>query len=747
MPDATPDISLVAAERPAVAGSALLAGFAAALFASAFLVFSVQPVVSRLVLPKLGGSPAVWNTCVCFFQAALLLGYGYAHLTAGRLRPRAQVALHAAVLAAGLAFMPLSLGAGAPPAEDSPIGWLLAQLAFGVGVPFVALAATAPMLQVWFARTAHPHARDPYFLYAASNVGSLLALLGYPVLIETTLDLSDQALLWSAGFAVTAGAVLACGVAALRNAAVAPAPVVRTSAEPATAVPLAERLRWVALAFVPSALMLAVTTHITTDIAAVPLFWVAPLAVYILTFVLAFARRPLLTRRALLVPQGAALAVTGALGIGVAPNALALLAPPVAFALTAAVCHAELAERRPEVRHLTGYFLLISAGGALGGLFNALLAPVLFPIPLEYPLLLVAACLLRPPQAALPALERAARALRLDVAFPVAVLALALAVLWVANPAGAAGQHRAARLAATLLAGAVLLWFSGRRAPFALLMAGCLLVPGLVGFDADTPVVARGFFGVHRVRLLPAEDLVALQHGTTMHGLQGTRPGEELTPFGYYHRAGPFGRVFAALARRPEPVSAVGVLGLGTGSLGCYARPGEAWTFHEIDPVVERLARDGRWFRFMAGCGNDPAVVLGDARVTLANTGNRYDVLVVDVFSSDGVPVHLLTREALALYFARLKPGGLVVFHVSNRYLDLVPVVARLAADAGAPARHLRAVPAVPSRRETGAEVVAVAAPGGDLDALAADGWGVPRPGPVLWTDERSDILGVVRWR
>ena len=222
---------------------------------------------------------------------------------------------------------------------------------------------------------------------------------------------------------------------------------------------------------------------------------------------------------------------------------------------------------------------------------------------------------------------------------------------------------------------------------------------------AHTPLVARSFFGVHRVRLVPAADLVVLQHGTTFYGMQSTRPGEELTPLGYYHRAGPFGRFFAALARRPEPVSAVGVLGLGTGVLGCYARPGEAWTFHEIDPVVERLARDGRWFRFMAGCGNDPAVVLGDARVTLANTGNRYDVLVVDVFSSDGVPAHLLTREALALYFARLKPGGVVLFHVSNRYLDLVPVVARLAADAGPAPAHValrRAFPAGERRRSGG---------------------------------------------
>jgi hypothetical protein len=320
-------------------------------------------------------------------------------------------------------------------------------------------------------------------------------------------------------------------------------------------------------------------------------------------------------------------------------------------------------------------------------------------------------------------------------------------VLWAASPAAPPALRPATQFAATLLAGAVLLWFAGRRIPFALVLAGCLIAPALADL-ANTPVVARSFFGVHRVRLLPAEDLVALQHGTTMHGMQSTRPGEELTPLGYYDRAGPFGRLFAALAQRGAPgAGAVGVLGLGTGGLGCHARPGEAWTFYEIDPVVERLARDDRWFRFMAGCGNRPAVVLGDARVALANAADRYDLLFVDAFSSDSVPVHLLTREALALYFSRLKPGGGVVFHVSNRHLELAPVVARVAANAGAPARHLLVSSTSPSPRQIGAELVAVAAPGGDLDALAADGWEVPQPGPVLWTDERSDILGVIRWR
>ena len=358
MLDTASGLPAATAVRPA--GTVLLAGFALSLFASAFLLFSVQPLVSRLVLPRLGGSPAVWNTCICFFQAALLLGYGYAHLASTRLKPRVQVVLHMLVLAAGLALMPLSLGVAPPPTDASPIGWLFTLLTLTVGLPFVAIAATAPLLQTWFARTTHPHARDPYFLYAASNAGSLVALLSYPALIETTLGLSAQLQLWSAALVITAGAVLACGLAALlRSPAPMLTPAIRMRAAP---VAIAERLRWVVLAFVPSALMLAVTTHITTDVAAVPLFWVAPLAIYILTFVLAFAQRGRLNRRTLLVLQGITLAAAGMISLEGTMNTAAMLVPLVAFALTAAVCHTELASRRPEVQHLTGYFFLISAG-------------------------------------------------------------------------------------------------------------------------------------------------------------------------------------------------------------------------------------------------------------------------------------------------------------------------------------------------------------------------------------------------
>jgi hypothetical protein len=738
MPIATPDIHLATIKRHA-AGSVLLTGFTASLFLSAFLLFSIQPVVSRMLLPRLGGSPAVWNTCVCFFQTTLLLGYGYAHFIAGRLQPRAQLTLHGLVLASGLAVLPLSLGVDAPPADAVPIGWLLARLALAVGAPFVAIAATAPLLQHWFSLTTHPQARDPYFLYVASNSGSMLALWSYPVLIETTLDLSGQAQLWSAGFAATAVAVLACGIAALRHAA--PVPVVETVA----LTSIAEQLRWVVLAFVPSALMLAVTTYITTDIAATPLFWVVPLAIYIGTFIVAFSRRQFLRLRILLVLQGTALAAAGVVGMTGTPNASGLIVALSAFTLTAAVCHTELAKRRPDVGRLTGYYLLISVGGALGGVFSALLAPILFLGPWEYPLLLIAACLLRPPP--LPARRGENWAIRGDLLLPVALTTLTVALLWAANAAAPEVLRAMARVASIVVPGVALLWFAKRRVRLAMALAAFLLFPALVDVS-DTLIMTRSFFGVHRVRRLPNEDLVVLQHGTTIHGVQSTRPGEELTPLGYYDGAGPFGRIFAVLSRRDSPITAVSVLGLGTGVLGCYARAGEVWTFREIDPVVERLARDDRWFHFMAGCGNHPSVVLGDARLTLgADTAARYDLVIVDVFSSDSVPVHMLTREALALYFARLKPGGIVLFHVSNRYLDLTPVVARLAADAGAPVRHLLVPPVGAARRRIGAEVVAVAALGGELNALAADGWDVPQPGPVLWTDERSDILGAIRWR
>ena len=735
------------------AGLATLAVFNLTLFSAAFLLFSVEPMVSRMVLPRLGGSPAVWNTCVCFFQAVLLLGYAYADWSAMRLTQARQVMLHGVVLLAGLALMPLSVGAAVPRADAWPALWLIGRLAVTIGPPFFAISATAPLMQHWFSRSSDRRAQDPYFLYASSNAGSLVALLSYPVLAEPLLGLSAQTKLWSAAFAICAVAISACGIMALwrRTADAGEASPIRQDnvAGRAAPVSLLTQMRWVALAFVPSGLMLAVTTYITTDIAAAPLFWVIPLAIYILTFMLAFGRTKRAMPQFLPLLQGLALAAAGITALMGVPNLLALGIALTVFTLTASVCHFELASRRPDARILTRYFLLISLGGALGGIFNALLAPILFKGPWEYPLLLIAACAIRPPvikqvvASASPATPPSGtpRLLRL-----LAIAIVGAAMVYGVSPAAPDVVRPVASVIGVALPVVALLWMSRRGAYLGVGMASLILAPMVVR-ALSAEYSTRSFFGTYRVLHIPAESITVLQHGTTLHGVQGDLPSEARTPFGYYARQGPFGRLFAAFRAEHRPLADVGVIGLGIGGLSCYAQPGERWEFREIDPAVERIARDQRFFHFLQLCGNDPNVVLGDARVTLnRDVASRYDLLIVDAFSSDSIPAHLLTREALALYFSHLKPGGLVLFHISNRYLDLAPVVARVAQDAGASARHLIVTASGSSRRFIGAELIAVAGRADALKSLAADGWDIPGPGPVLWTDDRSDIAGVIRW-
>jgi hypothetical protein len=725
------DIKTAAALRPfAFPRALLLPGFAVTLFTGACLLFLVQPMVSKMMLPRLGGSPSVWNTCMCFFQAALLLGYAYAHWLANRFGGRAQAAIHAAVLALAALFLPLDLTAQVPPTEGSPVPWLLAALATTVGPPFFAISATAPLLQRWFSRTDHPDAGDPYFLYAASNAGSLLALLAYPLIVEPTLTLPQQNRDWSCGLGVLAIGIALCWVGYRSHLAPTTA-IAEARPRPARA----ERLRWVAYAFVPSSLLLAVTAHITTDLAAAPLFWVVPLALYLTTFIIVFSRRPVLPHALMLRLQPLLIIPVAILSIGVHSVWLLLLHLACFFGI-AMVCHGELARSRPDTRDLTEFYLWISLGGVLGGLFDALLAPLLFPDIWEYPLMLVAACAIRPAGSA-----DGNRMRRDDLLRPALLFTALLALLLLRNP------PIWLVFAAAALAALLLVKFSERRWRFALGVAACLLFAQLLS-SSETEATTRSFFGVNRVRLMEAGAFRVLQHGTTVHGVTSIRPDEAATPLGYYNREGPFGRFFAAIAGRG--VSRVGVVGLGSGALACYARPGQSWTFHEIDPAVERLARDTRYFRFLETCGTDPRIVLGDARLTLAAIPDRgYDLIVIDAFSSDSIPLHLLSREALALYHRKLAPDGIVLFHISNRYLDLAPVVAALAKDAGSAARHLVYQPeGTASVARLGAEVIAVGQPGGDLSFLTAEaGWQPPPPPAALWTDARSDIVSRIRWR
>jgi hypothetical protein len=737
----------ILARREAITSAALVPVFAATLFLSAGLMFLVEPMIAKMVLPRLGGSPAVWSTCLVFFQAMLLLGYLYAHLLSRAVKRPVQMGVHLLiVLPAAAVSLPLSLGAAVPPPDGWPPLWLLLHLAISVGAPAFALSATAPLLQSWFAGLDHKSAGDPYFLYAASNAGSLLALLAYPIAVEPAFRLDQQAALWSWGFGLLAAGIALSAAMAARTGLT---PVRRAAAVSVPRGSLKERLLWVALAFVPSSLLLGVTAHIASDVASAPLLWVLPLAIYLATFILAFARRPKLPHALMcrvmpmvLIP----VAITMVPSLFIALPVVLALHLGCLFAISM-VCHGELARLRPPAARLTEFYFFLSLGGVLGGIFNALIAPVLFTGVWEYPLALVAACLLMPrtPADARPGLAG-------DIVLPLALLASILVVRRVFGLA-AEGAHLPFMTAVFgfLVPGLVLLNFSPRRRRFAFAVAACLFAGASAG-AAGTLFTARSFFGVYRIK--DVEDLGQryrlMVHGTSLHGVRGLSPGEETVPMGYYSHEGPFGAVFAALPH--GSLHQVGAIGLGAGDLACYAQPGQTWTFFEIDPLVEQMARDPRWFGFLDHCGNHPKVVLGDARQTIATVPDgRYDLLIVDAFSSDSIPMHLITREALALYLRKLAPGGRLVFHISSRFLDLSPVLSVLAADAGLCTRLMAYnFPAGQSYwRHSTATVVAAARSCADISGLTQAGGWVDLPPPkndFLWTDQRSDLLQVIRF-
>lgn len=734
------DQQLLAA--PARAQPGILPLFATTLFVSALLLFWVQPMFSRMVLPALGGSPAVWNTSMVFFQTALLVGYLYAHLVSRWLRLRRQVAVHLVLLTLAALTLPISIGAGwTPPTEGTPVLWLIALLGWCLGLPFVVVSATAPLLQKWFASSGHPAADDPYFLYGASNLGSILALLGYPLLLEPTLTLARQNEAWALGYAGLAVLVAICGLAMWRRPQTRHATEDSSAATARSEVGWGQRLHWLVLAFAPSSLLLAVTAHITTDLASVPLLWVVPLTLYLLTFVIVFARRPVLKHAWMVKAQPFILIPLALLFAQTSAFWLALPLHLAAFFVTAMVCHGELARRRPATSHLTEFYLWMAFGGMLGGAFNALLAPLVFDSVLEYPIALVIACFLR------PTLDPKPGRLVANLGLPLVVLVLmVLQLQW--RRLGLPGLGDAGVLAFFVPVALLLYSFAERPLRFGLGIAAVLIVALLSGQPNQVQARARSFFGVYTIKLDPAGYHI-LVHGTTVHGAQATDPASRKEPLTYYHRDGPLGQIFKALGDRPRSVGAVG---LGVGTVACYRRPGQRWTFYEIDPLVVRIARDARYFHYLADCAPDAGIVLGDARRALQEApSGQYDLLILDAFSSDAIPVHLLTREAIALYRDKLAPGGLIALHISNRNLDLAPVVANLLADAGLVGRFQSQTPSREAQLayRNAARWVVIARSDADLGALASD----PRwrqveadsGGP--WTDDFSNLVGALRWR
>ena len=661
--------------------------YALTLGLSALLMFWVQPLYARLVLPLLGGAPAVWITAMLFFQAALLAGYLYAHLSVQWLGLKRQSLLHGLILLLAFVALPIALPGGwTPPGGAMPMGWQFGLMAAGVGLPFFAISATAPLLQRWFAHIGHTHSADPYFLYSASNIGSIAALIGYPLLFEPSMGLGEQGWAWSGGYLLLVLTIGLCGLVLWRRFVADPPGVAGEELAPSSDITWRRRGMWVLLAFAPSSLMLGVTLHISTDVAAVPLLWVVPLALYLLSFVIVFARRPVLPHRWMVIFQVPALALLAAT-ISWSHNLLwiELLIHLEAFFLTAMVCHGELAARRPAARHLTEFYLWMSVGGVLGGLFNALLAPLLFDSVLEYPLVIALAALLRPWRMAGWRL----RSTGLDVALP-GLLAL---LMWLATGLGEGGYTIAISLAGCGVAIGVAMLFAWWGSPlrFALglgvlmIMAPAMLNQvGLGGLGKmDAIYSERSFFGVNRVNIMEVPFRAHLLiHGTTVHGAQQQDDAGRKIPLTYYHPDGPLGQLFQAFPF--WRFNRVGVVGLGTGAAACYARPHQDWTFFEIDPVVERIARDERYFTFLRDCAPEAKVVTGDARLMLQSLPDEsFDLLVLDAFSSDAIPVHLITAEAFAMYRRKLSPGGVIMVHISNRYLDLEPVLGRITAETG----------------------------------------------------------------
>lgn len=729
----------------------MTAAHSATLLLSAVLLFVVQPMIAKSVLPSLGGSPAVWTTCLAFFQAVLLAGYAYAAALARCLSPRAQVVVHLLLLTAlgaglnsGRTAASEPLLPSSPPVEMfSPTAWLLSQLVQRDALPLMLVAATAPLLQRWFSLARRS---DPYFLYAASNMGSLLALLSYPVVIEPSIPLHHQAHVWRIGFAALTAMVAICGIPIWLRP---PLPVDSEPAPAAIAGPLRAWVGWAALAGVPSSLLLGLTQYLTQDVAAVPLLWVLPLALYLLTYVTAFARRPW-TR------NGGAGRLFPLFLMALGPSLAAGLVRPwwlwlplhlAAFTVAALACHTTLAERRPPAAHLTAFYLAIALGGAVGGLFNAVLAPWIFDRAAEYPLALVLAALLLGPTRGPQGGERRAGS---DLAFALGLFAL---IALLARYAAQAVETVLGGLGIVLAAGLLALAAAtaGRRpARFALsfgaVVAGCGLWPGR---DGETLLRHRDFFGILRVTRDETARCIRLFHGSTLHGEQSLDPERRREPRAYFDRSGPAGDLFAGIQANPSPRQ-VAVVGLGCGTLAAYAEPGERWTFFELDPAVIPIAGDPRYFTYLAESRADETrIVIGDGRLRLAEESSRaFDAILLDAFGSDAVPVHLLTREALGIYRTRLRRGGWLAFNLSNRYLDLEPVVAALAASEGLVCR-IRADLDV-SRRETAATgkqptIWAVMAEPdtalGPLDASPC--WRPARARNDLpaWTDESSNLF------
>ncbi len=732
----------------------VLVVYTTSIFASALLLFSVQPLFTKMVLPRLGGSPAVWSVAMVFFQSLLLGGYAYAHYLMTIKSRIVPVAIHLALLIVAMLTLPLSIaiGWGEPPTSGYAF-WLLGLFAASIGLPFFALAANNPMLQAWFVRTGHPDGPDPYFLYASSNIGSFLALLSYPFLFEPIFTLRTQNLIWTCGYGLLIVLIAACGVLLVRSPPMSMAAIEASDGD-VPAPTWSMRARWIFLAAVPSGLLIAVTAHISTDVAAAPLLWVLPLSLYLLTWVLVFQSHPLLPHDWMLKVQP--LAIAGGvvlLAFSGERNLLVTLGGHLlCFFLIAMACHGELARTRPAARYLTGFYVALSFGGMVGGLFAGLLAPYIFSWIAEYPILLALSALCRP---------REASNVRGSIWVWLFTLIAALTLIVLSLGSGKTMQFLETNriwvityvaIAAMILA---LLWKIDRW-KFATIVALGLVLIRTYPADEGRVDTVRSFFGVHKIVVTPHGQYHVLMHGTTIHGAEKFQEDDGAPikgrpePISYYHKDGGIGRAITAIRERKGGPIRVAVIGLGAGTLACQSEPGENWKFFEIDQSMVDTARDPKYFTFIQSCEPDMKPVLGDARLTFAKEPDGiYDLIIVDAYSSDAIPIHLATEEAMDIYKSKLAPHGAVLMHVSNRHLDLVSVVVGIAEENDLKSWVFNEDSNRDSEYIFTTEVVISARDDADIGKLASDGkWYFTEAteGQRVWTDDYSNVLGAV-WR
>jgi SAM-dependent methyltransferase len=790
----------------------MISRFAVTLFVSATLLFACQPMIARMIVPLLGGAPAVWILCSLCFQALVLGGYFYAHIVGSRLPVRTQVMLQLALVASAFFVLPIVVDehlVETLTAKSRSLG-LLVVLLRSVGLPFFVLSTTSPLLQRWYAELGET---DPYHLYAASNAGSMVALLGYPFAVEPFLALKEQSRLLHVAFAGYAILVVVCAMTALRkkhapriDATPAPAGVTMSediAIEPgpssraliASVVPDApdservssrrspeseraargpqpvwrERLVWLALAFAPSSLLLGATEFVTTDLASVPLLWVVPLALYLASFIVAFAKKQVVkvatASRALAML--AALVAISKLAEVLGPAWLVVAIHLLLLFVASVVCHRALALRRPHHTRLTEFYLLLSVGGVLGGAFNGLVAPVVFNDLLEYPIAIALVCLAR---VAIDRVDRSKAALQRDVGFGLGLAVVTFVLVKVGELTNANPTHSVVWM--YTLPVLVAFFWSKRPVRYAVALGGILLVgTAHGGLTGNTIHKERDFFGVLKVRRDPTDKFLELLSGSTIHGAQSLDPVAKRMPLTYYFPTGPAGDVLGPLppppgaaapapppdgSTPPPPLAPrrVGVIGLGVGSLASYARAGDSWTFFELNPRVVDIAK--KYFTYLSGAPPEAQVAIeeGDARLRLREgAAGRFDVLVLDAFSSDAIPLHLVTREALAIYRRALAPNGILLAHISNRHVRLEPIFAALAADAGMVAigRIEREITREEKEQEkTLSHWVVLGTDAAALDAVAAKnkGWvRLPQPAKQkVWTDDFADVLGAMRF-